>query len=488
MPAVSNVIIRNACSWHAASAAAPSSAAVRATNEMTYEVAESRFDTARKVMSFKKKMRFAGKHTQLKSTKSAPTIERSEAAKAVVMTVSSSGVSPVKLESELARAVAGSADHSQGGGMTVSSSGVAVAGAADVMLDLRPDVAMLFTARVVHGSARDGTRPGALPRPRHRLLPRPLRRRRGRAAPAQNRASRRQGVKIARAPRDRAPRRGSRSDFTVGCRGWLSQPDRTEILLDYLPGGCLNTLLERNGALSASSARFYVACAAAALEFLHARDLVHRDVKPSNLVVDAAGYARLVDFGFARRLAPGERSVSLLGTPEYLAPEIFLNEGHAAPVDLYALGATLHELLTDTHPFTGDDPQQVYAAALRGELLWPHPSLEAAPPPSSSAAAGARARGARRRRASSTTPLSPRAPAVNRSRSRRWTLMQSRHAVPPPFVPRLRSPLDASHFDPPDDEDAAAAAVVEARERIGAAANWRAPAEAEADEPGCGIT
>ena len=57
-----------------------------------------------------------------------------------------------------------------------------------------------------------------------------------------------------------------------------------------------------------------------------------------------------------------------------------------------------------------------------------------------------------------------------------------------PFVPRLRSPLDASHFDPPDDEDAAAAAVVEARERIGAAANWRAPAEAEADEPGCGIT
>ena len=60
--------------------------------------------------------------------------------------------------------------------------------------------------------------------------------------------------------------------------------------------------------------------------------------------------------------------------------------------------------------------------------------------------------------------------------------------VPPPFVPRLRSPLDASHFDPPDDEDAAAAAVVEARERIGAAANWRAPAEAEADEPGCGIT
>ena len=90
-------------------------------------------------------------------------------------------------------------------------------------------------------------------------------------------------------------------------------------------------------------------------------------MKPSNLVVDVAGYARLVDFGFARRLAPGERSVSLLGTPEYLAPEIFLNEGHAAPVDLYALGATLHELLTDTHPFTGDDPQQVYAAALRGE-------------------------------------------------------------------------------------------------------------------------
>ena len=280
------------------------------------------------------------------------------------------------------------------------------------------------------------------------------------------------------------------SDFTVGCRGWISQPDRTEILLDYLPGGCLDTLLERNGALSASSARFYVACAAAALEFLHARDLVHRDVKPSNLVVDAAGYARLVDFGFARRLAPGERSVSLLGTPEYLAPEIFLNEGHAAPVDLYALGATLHELLTDTHPFTGDDPQQVYAAALRGELLWPHPSLEAAPTAELVRSLLARAPEAR--------------PTASRVLDHAFVATGAgckpqpqppmdadairRHAVPPPFVPRLRSPLDASHFDPPDDEDAAAAAVVEARERIGAAANWRAPAEAEADEPGCGIT
>ena len=94
----------------------------------------------------------------------------------------------------------------------------------------------------------------------------------------------------------------------AGCRGWISQPDRTEILLDYLPGGCLDTLLERNGALSASSARFYVACAAVKLEFLHAKgDLVHRDVKPSNLVVDAAGYARLVDFG----LRGGSRRASV---------------------------------------------------------------------------------------------------------------------------------------------------------------------------------
>ena len=90
------------------------------------------------------------------------------------------------------------------------------------------------------------------------------------------------------------------SDFTVGCHGWLSQPDRTEILLDYLPGGCLDTLLERNGALSASSARFYVACAAAALEFLHARDLVHRDVKPSNLLLNSNGHMKLGDFGSDR--------------------------------------------------------------------------------------------------------------------------------------------------------------------------------------------
>ena len=220
MPAVSNVIIRKACSWHAASAAAPSSAAVRATNEMTYEVAESRFDTARKVMSFKKKMRFAGKHTQLKSTKSAPTIERSEAAKAVVMTVSSSGVSPVKLESELARAVAGTRNHSS--------------------RFARPDL----TARVVHGAREMEHGLAALPRARHRppssSSPMP-----GARACSKPCATPTRRQNRACAARSRSARGGKR-DFTVGRHGLAMQPDRTEIPLDYLPGGCLDTLLERN--------------------------------------------------------------------------------------------------------------------------------------------------------------------------------------------------------------------------------------------------
>ena len=155
--------------------------------------------------------------------------------------------------------------------------------------------------------------------------------------------------------------------FVVSSHGWLSVSPHACLLLDYLPGGDLDLLVDRNGPLGPQSARFYVGCAALGLEALHARGIAHRDIKPENLCIDAAGYAVIADLGFARRLPPGDngRACTLLGTPEYLSPEVFLGEGHGTPSDLWALGATLYTLLLSAHPYGGQTTDEVYAAALR---------------------------------------------------------------------------------------------------------------------------
>jgi len=83
--------------------------------------------------------------------------------------------------------------------------------------------------------------------------------------------------------------------------GWISTARVGALLLDYLPGGSLASIMGRNGALGHQSARFYIAQVALALEALHQRRVAHRDIKPDNVCISASGHSVLVDFGFARR-------------------------------------------------------------------------------------------------------------------------------------------------------------------------------------------
>ena len=124
--------------------------------------------------------------------------------------------------------------------------------------------------------------------------------------------------------RDRAAERAMReinicarslSPFIVHSHGWLAEPSRLEVYLalDFLPGGTVDLLIDREGSLSQAAARFYGGCAALALEALHNAGIVHRDIKPENLCIAADGYVTLVDLGYARELAAGERAQTLLG-------------------------------------------------------------------------------------------------------------------------------------------------------------------------------
>ena len=122
------------------------------------------------------------------------------------------------------------------------------------------------------------------------------------------------------------------------------------MLLEFVQGGELFTLLHiRGGKLADKDARFYAACVQDALEYLHDRDIVYRDLKPENLLIDDEGYIRVVDFGFSKKITT--RSFTLCGTPEYLAPELVLGKGHNRAVDIWALGVLIYEMIAGTSPF-----------------------------------------------------------------------------------------------------------------------------------------
>eukprot|EP00753_Platysulcus_tardus_P015881 PLAT5326.1.p1 GENE.PLAT5326.1~~PLAT5326.1.p1 ORF type:complete len:889 (-),score=513.32 PLAT5326.1:1745-4411(-) len=122
------------------------------------------------------------------------------------------------------------------------------------------------------------------------------------------------------------------------------------MLMDVNQGGELFSLLVRCNSLDEESAMFYAAALSLVLEHLHSRNVVYRDLKPENVLLDMRGYVKMVDFGFAKKVI--DRTYTLCGTPEYLAPEIILNNGHSCGVDWWALGVFIYEMLAGFTPFT----------------------------------------------------------------------------------------------------------------------------------------
>lgn len=136
-------------------------------------------------------------------------------------------------------------------------------------------------------------------------------------------------------------------------------------LLELLQGGELFTHLRNKGKISEQAARFYGAIVVYAYSVIHARKIAYRDLKPENLVMDSRGYVKLVDFGLAKQLLEG-KTWTLCGTPDYLAPEIILNEGHDHCVDYWALGVLIFEMVVGAPPFYAEDPMEVYEKILSG--------------------------------------------------------------------------------------------------------------------------
>jgi serine/threonine protein kinase len=132
------------------------------------------------------------------------------------------------------------------------------------------------------------------------------------------------------------------------------------LYLDYVKGGSLMDLLQAQRRMPTEMARFYVAQVVQCFEYLHGRDTIYRDLKPENILCCLDGYIKLADFGFVKKLANYERTWTVCGTPEYMAPEIILSQGYRDAVDWYAVGIMLYELMVGQPPFTAQTPYEIF--------------------------------------------------------------------------------------------------------------------------------
>ena len=146
--------------------------------------------------------------------------------------------------------------------------------------------------------------------------------------------------------------------------------DRPYIVLEYVEGETLKQRIRRMGRLPVTEAIAYAIEIARALSAAHERGIVHRDVKPQNVLVDTEGTAKVTDFGIARGLADEGLTADgrVLGTTDYVSPEQALGHPVTGQSDVYSLGIVLYEMLTGEVPFRGENQIAVAMKHVREEL------------------------------------------------------------------------------------------------------------------------
>ncbi|KAI9373894.1 kinase-like domain-containing protein [Aspergillus egyptiacus] len=168
-----------------------------------------------------------------------------------------------------------------------------------------------------------------------------------------------------------------RHPFLITLWGTWQDAKNLYMVMDFVEGGELFSLLRKSQRFPNPVAKFYAAEVTLALEYLHSLDIIYRDLKPENLLLDRHGHLKITDFGFAKEVP--DITWTLCGTPDYLAPEVVSSKGYNKSVDWWSLGILIFEMLCGFTPFWDQgSPVKIYQNILQGRIKFPpylHPDV-----------------------------------------------------------------------------------------------------------------
>ncbi|XP_066295534.1 serine/threonine-protein kinase N2-like isoform X6 [Branchiostoma lanceolatum] len=212
-------------------------------------------------------------------------------------------------------------------------------------------------------------------------------------------------------------------------------------VMEYASGGDLMMHIHSD-VFSEPRTVFYAACVVLGLQFLHEHNIVYRDLKLDNLLLDSEGFLKIADFGLCKEgMAYGDRTSTFCGTPEFLAPEVLTETSYTRAVDWWGLGVLIFEMLVGESPFPGDDEEEVFDSIVNDDVRYPRFL--------STEAIAVMRRLLRRnpeRRLGSTERDAEDVKKQPFFRNVNWDDLLMRR-VKPPFVPTIKHSEDVSNFD-----------------------------------------
>lgn len=161
------------------------------------------------------------------------------------------------------------------------------------------------------------------------------------------------------------------SPFVCNLRFAFQDDENLFMVLDLMLGGDLRFHLDRAGSMSEEIVRFYVCEMALALDYLHSKGIVHRDIKPDNILLDERGHAHLTDFNIAVHFTDRKALTSVAGSMAYMAPEILSKKGYSCTIDWWSLGVVAFELLFGKRPFRGKTNSALTNSIMREDPRFP---------------------------------------------------------------------------------------------------------------------
>lgn len=163
----------------------------------------------------------------------------------------------------------------------------------------------------------------------------------------------------------------ARHPFLLGLHSCFQTETRVYFVMEYVSGGDLMLHIQREQ-FTPRRAKFYAAEVLLALEYFHREGIIYRDLKLDNIMLTLDGHVKVADYGLCKEdMWFGKTTSTFCGTPEFMAPEILLEQRYGRAVDWWAFGILIYEMLLGQAPFRGDDEDEIFDAILEDEPLYP---------------------------------------------------------------------------------------------------------------------